>query len=172
MRKVRYSVAMSLDGFLADPDGEVDWLPEELDFDWTAFMGRFDTAVMGRTTFEFMMDHGGVDPASPLRHYVCSRTLDPAQHPQVTVVDDAVGAVSRLREGEGKEVWLMGGGGLLSDLLDARLVDAVELVVVPILLGGGVPFIDRLAGRTGLTLTECRELGHGTVMLVYEVPPR
>jgi len=158
---------MSLDGFLAGPAGEVDWLPEEVDLDWGAFMARFDTAVMGRATYDFMRAHGG--DMGGLRTVVCSRTLQPGDAPDVTVTADAAGTVASLRQEDGKEIWLMGGGQLFASLLEADLVDLVEVVFVPILLGRGIPFLPGADKPRTLTRVDAQDLGRGVYLLSYRV---
>lgn len=167
MREVRYSVAMSLDGFLAGPAGEVDWLPEELDMDWGAFMARFDTAVMGRATYDFMRTHGG--DLGGMKTVVCSRTVSAEEAPGVTVTADAAATVASLRQEGGKEIWLMGGGQLFASLLEADLVDLVEVALVPILLGRGIPFHPGAEALRTLTLVEAQDMGRGVHMLSYRV---
>src|SRR3972149_11026704 len=113
MRNVRYSAAVSLDGYIAGPAGEFDWIPNEPDIDWPAFMGRFDTVLMGRRTFEATLSQGDHNPSTGMRTYAFSRTLLGHDHPNVTVVRDrAADVVAELRRESGKEIWLMGGGVL------------------------------------------------------------
>lgn len=168
MRDVRLSLAMSLDGYIAGPAGEVDWLPHDLEFDWGAFMARFDTVVMGRATWDFMRANGGGDGS--MRTYVASRTVEPGEREGVTVVADAAATLAALRAEEGgKEIWLMGGGDLFAALLDAGQVDLVELTVIPVLLGRGIPFLPGTAARVPLELERVKEEGRGVVTLVYRV---
>lgn len=171
VRRVLYSVAMSLDGYIAGPGGEYDWIPDEPEMDWEAFLGRFDTVLMGRGTWEVVEGQEGEGPTAGMRTIVFSRTLDADEHPDVEVVGrDAAGVVADLRrEAEGKDVWLMGGGKLFRSLLDAGLVDGVEVAVVPVLLGEGVPFLPAGAGGAELELTGAEELSTGIVFLSYDV---
>lgn len=172
MRKVRYSVAMSVDGYIAGPDGSYDWIPSNAGIDWNAFMSRFDTVLMGRKTYELLLGASGEGGMPSMRTYVFSRTLDPANHPDVTVVSGgAVHAVQALRQEEGKEIWLMGGGELFRTLLDADQVDAIEVGLVPALLGEGIPFLpaaDEWHVRR-LALTSVEPHGGGMVLLTYDV---
>jgi dihydrofolate reductase len=170
MRKVRYSVAMSLDGYIAGPMGEFDWIPMDPTIDWTAFMARFDTVLMGRHTFEVALSQGQAGGSAGSRTFVFSRTLRAADHPTVTLVrDDPAGVVASLRRESGKEIWLMGGGVLFRSLLEANAVDIVEVGVIPILLGGGVPFLPSPSQKARLVLSDMQKYPSGIVMLTYEV---
>jgi dihydrofolate reductase len=173
MRRVLYSVAMSLDGYIAGPKGEVDWLSTDIGLDWGAFMARFDTVLLGRRTFEVAMGSGGGDDSPEIRSYVFSRTLKQADHPKVTIVSKNAGDVVRsLRKETGKDIWLMGGGELFRSLLEEGVVDVVEVGVVPILLGAGLPFLPSLSRRVTLRDPEVKQYGGGVVMLTYDVRSR
>src|SRR5512140_238118 len=137
MRQVRYQVACSLDGFIAGPNGEGDWIPMDPEIDFKALFAQFDTLPMGRRTYQLT---AADFPGKAV--YVFSRTLNAADHPRVTVVSDAVAeTVGRLRAGEGKDIWLFGGGELFRSLLELGLVDTVEIALIPFLLGGGIPLL-------------------------------
>lgn len=171
MRKVVYGCAMSLDAFIAGPNGEYDWIVMDPDIDFAALMARFDTFLIGRKTYEAMRRMGDAAPPAPgVENIVCSRTLRADDCPGATLSADAEGAVASLRAKPGKDIALFGGGELFRSLLAARLVDEVAFAVVPVLLGGGIPMLPSPADRTRLKLTEHRVYGKtGTALLEYDV---
>ena len=169
-RRLRYQVAVSLDGFIAGPGGEIDWIVMDPAIDFDAMFQEFDTAVMGRKTYEPMLAQGG--GAMPgIEVVVFSRSLPPSSGGGVRIVnDDPPRVVAELKEKPGRDIWLFGGGELFRTLLDAGLVDSVELAIMPVLLGSGVPLLP--AGRTTkLVLGDQRTLpGSGIVAVSYSVP--
>ena len=170
MRKVVFGGAMSLDGYIAGPRGEYDWIVMDPDIDFAAMMRRFDTFLIGRKTYEAMRRLGEAAPPTPhIRNIICSRTLRPEDCPY-PVSADAERTVAELRQQPGKEIALFGGGELFRSLLAAGLVDEVAISVVPVLLGGGVPLLPAPAGRCRLGLRTHRVYEKtGTVLLEYGV---
>ncbi|MEN8375690.1 MAG: dihydrofolate reductase family protein [Gemmatimonadota bacterium] len=171
MRRIRYSVAMSLDGYIAGPAGEADWIAMDPGIDFSAFVARFDTILLGRKSFELMAESGGDGPVFGMDTYVASRTLRPEDCPAVTVLgENAEERIAKLRSGDGKDIWLFGGGLLFRSLLEAGLVDAVEVGIIPILLGSGIPLLPPIETRVPLELTGHRHYAStGTVFLEYSV---
>ncbi len=170
-RRVVYSVAMSLDGYIARADGSYDWIPDEPGIDWGAFMARFDTILMGRKTYEVAIGQGGGGAVSKEpRTYVFSRTLRQSDHPNVTIVaGDPVQVLEPLRAKRGKDIWLMGGGLLFRQLLDAGQVDVVEVGLIPVLLGGGIPLLPEGGADVELRLTASQQPGEsGILLLTYD----
>ena len=153
-RRLRYQVATSLDGYIAGPNGEFDWIVMDPDIDFASLFVQFDTAVMGRKTFTATLAQGGTGAMPGLDVVVFSRTLRPADYPAVSIVNsDPAESVRSLKARPGKDIWLFGGGELFRTLLEAGIVDTVELAVVPVLLGKGVPMLPSSDSRTTLTLT-------------------
>jgi dihydrofolate reductase len=173
MRPVRYNVAASLDGYIADPTGGFDWIPQDPTVDFAAIFARVDTVLLGRRTFEAV--RGGGPPWGPhMRVYVFSRTLRPEAHPEITVIGaNAAEVVAALRHESGSgEIWLFGGGRLFGSLLTAGQVDEVEVTVVPVLLGDGVPVVAGGIARTELRLHDTHRYPSGMVSLRYSVASR
>ena len=157
MRQVRYGVAMSLDGYIAGPNGEADWIVMDPEVDFEAMFSRFDTLLMGRKTFAAVQAMGGGAGTMPgVRSVVISHTMRQADYPDVTIVNDAEPFVAGLKAKPGKDIWLFGGGALFHSLLGAGLVDGIDVGVIPVLLGGGIPLLPAPAPRTSLVLRSHR----------------
>src|ERR1700733_7336405 len=172
MRQLRYSVAMSLDGFIAGPKGDYDWIVHDPAMDFGELFRQFDTLLMGRRTFDLAQSQGSLLKSMKMKLIVVSTTLNAAQDKDVTILSNGgTEAVAALKAESGKDIWLFGGGVLFPSLLDARLVDSVERAVSPVLLGGGVRLLPE-GQRWPLRLADCKTFPNtGIVMLKYAAGP-
>lgn len=169
MRAVCYSAAVSLDGYIAGPNGEADWIVMDPEIDFGALFARFDTLLLGRKSYEATRAQGGRGMPG-MKSYVFSTTLRPADCPGVILSSDPGETVRTLKQQPGKDIWLFGGGSLFRSLLELGLVDQVQVGIVPVLLGDGLPLVEHPAKRATLELSRHRVYEKtGTVLLDYEV---
>jgi dihydrofolate reductase len=170
MKRIRFGVAMSLDGYIAGPNGEADWIVIEPDFDFAELWAQFDTLLMGRRTYEAAVARLGESSMQGMKTVVVSRTLRQKDHPRITIIPELTrDSIKTLRAQSKKDIWLFGGGDLFRDMLSLKEVDTVELSVIPVLLGRGLQFLPPPAQRTKLNLTSHQAYPSGRVHLVYEV---
>jgi dihydrofolate reductase len=168
MRRIRYQVACSLDGYIADSAGQTNWIVDEPGIDFSKLFDQFDTLLMGRRTYEGLQHTAEGFWGKTV--FVFSRTLRQEEHPAVTVVSgDIATRLHALRSQPGKDIWLFGGGDLLRNLLALGVVDTVEPAIIPVLLGDGVPFLAPPALQRKLILTAHRVFPSGIVWLEYTV---
>lgn len=169
MRQLRYSVAASLDGCIAGPNGEFDWIVVDPDIDFEKMYRGFSGLVMGRKSYDVFVATGGA-PGVTLPTYVCSRTLPEGERDGIVFVRDAVAAVRRLKqEGGDKPLWLWGGGELFRQLAGAGLVDGIDVAVIPVVLGGGIQLMPSPGPKLTLRLRAHRLYEKtGTLFLEYD----
>lgn len=171
-REITYSVAMSLDGFIAGPQGEYDWIPSEnLGIDFPTFLSRFDTLLMGRKTFELTLEQGPESQIPGMKRYVFSSTLGASDRENATIVppNETIQVVRQLKREPGKQIWLFGGGQLFASLLSVGLVDCVEVAVMPVLLGEGIRLLPHRYTHCWLDRVETKEYERGVLLSTYRV---
>jgi dihydrofolate reductase len=173
MRKVTFGGANSLDNYIARPDHAVDWLlwGDEAAAYMATYWKTIDTVLMGRKTYEVALRHGKGSAAYPgVETYVFSRTLPPGPAGGATVVAaDAAEFVRELKQRDGKDICLMGGGDLARPLFEARLIDEIGFNIHPVLLGAGIPLFHPMNRQIDLELLECRPFKNGCVLVTYRV---
>ncbi|HXX16386.1 MAG TPA: dihydrofolate reductase family protein [Candidatus Eremiobacteraceae bacterium] len=170
MRKIVLGLGVSLDGYIARPDGSVDFLFMPKDYSMAPFFKTIDTAFMGRKTYEAgLRMSGGKFSNYGLTCYVLSRTLEPGERPGVTIVNAPPKLfVESLRKQKGKNIWHMGGGELARAFLQDDLVDELYLGVVPKLIGEGIPLFPPAYPERHFRLLENRSFYQGLISLKYE----
>jgi dihydrofolate reductase len=170
MRRIVYGVGMSLDGYIARPDGSVDFLFMPKDYSMAPFFKRIDVAVMGRKTYEVGLKLGGGKISSPgMKCYVFSQTLEPGEQNGVAIIRESPKRfIEQLRKKKGKDIWLMGGGELTREFLREDLVDELYLGVLPVLIGAGIPAFPSGFPERKFKLAENKTYSRGMIALRYE----
>ncbi|KAG8159961.1 hypothetical protein KVR01_010598 [Diaporthe batatas] len=154
MRRLRYNVAVSLDGFIAPPDGSADWIVHDDSIDFDSLYAEFGTFILGRKTWESMNPLAGRPKENVV---VVTSRMKPETWPDVSVVEPgaAVEYITTLKAGDGQDIWLLGGSQLAGLCMQAGLVDTVETAIMPVLLAGGVGLVGlrpEAVGSTGFRL--------------------
>ena len=170
MRNVVLGLGISLDGYIARPDGAVDFLFMPKDYSMGPFFATIDTAIMGRKTYAAVLKMGGGSFAGPgTATYVMSTTLAPGERDGVVITRQSPAAlIAELRKRPGKHIWLMGGGELARAFLKADLVDELYLGIVPTLIGKGIPLFPAGFPQRDYTLVENKTYSKGLITLKYK----
>jgi dihydrofolate reductase len=172
-RKFIVYVAVSIDGFIARPDGSVDWLEHPSlkgDHGMGAFYRSVDTCILGRKTYDLSVKFGMADGYAGKKNYVFSRTLSASASPKVHIVGEDVPAFAeRLRSGKGKDIWLVGGAEIVAAFLDSGYVDEFVIHVIPTMIGEGIPLVAPRHRNLPLTLLATKRFPDGVVKLHYAV---
>lgn len=171
MRKVTFGGANSLDDYFARTDDSVDWLlwGEEVSAISAAFWKTIDTVVMGRRTYEAALRHGTTSYAG-VKNYVFSRTLKESPDERAEIIStDAAEFIRKLKNEEGRDICVMGGGLLAKSLFEADLIDEIGLNIHPVLLGSGIPLFHEMSRQINLELLDCKPFKNGCVFVSYRV---
>lgn len=165
---------MSLDGYIAKPDGSVDWLealpnPNQIDHGYGAFYDTIDTVIMGRKTYDNILGFDVPWPYENCTTYLATR--ESAFHPptpKTTVIQGEIGATTQsLKEEEGKDIWLVGGGQLVAYYLDAQMVDEMLIFVAPTIIGAGIPLFPSPLPENSFHLQAVEQYETGIALLHY-----
>lgn len=166
MKKIILNVTMSLDGFMEGSQGEIDWCFTDQDYGMAAFLDSIDSIFYGRKSYELMLTMGE-NPFPGKRHYVFSRSLSQVEAPYEWVQGEWREAVDQMRAGEGKGIWLFGGAQLLTEFMNAGLVDELLLAIHPLVMGGGAPLFQGIAERHWYEVVAVHEYNTGMVQVHY-----
>jgi dihydrofolate reductase len=159
-------IATSLDGYIAGPGGDLDWLFTDADHGYERFYASVDRVIMGRRTYETVLGFGW--PYAGKRSFVFTHRPIAPRDDVVAVVGEPADVAPRIAEGAAGDLWLVGGGDLIGQFRRARLVDRYVLSVHPVLLGRGTPLFPGELPREQLELTAQQSWPNGLVQLTYE----
>jgi dihydrofolate reductase len=172
-RKIIVYIATSADGYIARPDGSVEWLdrpvPED-GYGMSEFARSIDTILWGRKTYEFAVRHGGVGVYGKVKHYAFSRQPPSDPLAGVEFVSESIPDFVRgLRAVRGRNIWMMGGAGIIASFVDAGVIDEFSIHIIPVLIGEGIPLIAPRHRNIELELISSRSFPDGVVHLHYTV---
>lgn len=168
MRQIVAGFAASLDGYIEGPNGEYDWILIDKEIDFAAHFERFDTFLMGRKSYEKMVQMN-TNTFPGIKNYVFSKTLTNVEKGYHLVNGNIQEAVKKIKNEQGKDIVVYGGASLLASLLNRQLVDEIEVAIIPVLLGKGKPMVDVLDKKVPLTLLKTKTYANGTLSVSYKV---
>jgi dihydrofolate reductase len=173
-RRIIVHIATSADGYIARPDGDIEWLTKRPApkgfYGISKFMNSIDTKLLGRKTYDLSVRMGAKFDTNT-RCYVFSRRPAPASVPTgVEFISEPVGRFAkRLRTGKGRDIWMMGGGEIIASFLDQGAIDDFIISVVPTFIGEGIPLIAHRHRHVPLGLQSVRRFSDGVVQVHYKV---
>lgn len=172
-RKIIVEIATSADGYIARPDGNVDWLDRPTPkggYGLAAFARSIDTILWGRKTYDFAAKMGGVGVYGKVKHYAFSRQPPSDPLPGVEFVSESIPSfVDKLRAVRGKNIWMMGGAEIIASFLDAGAIDEFSIHVIPVMIGEGIRLVAPRHRSIPLELISSRSFPDGVVHLNYSV---
>jgi dihydrofolate reductase len=174
-RKIIAYIATSADGFIARSDGGIDWLDRPHprgSYGMPAFFASIDTILWGRKTYAEALARGGVSGGFGFKakNYVFTHRPPKSPAADVEFVNEPIGPFAkRLRKKPGKDIWMMGGGGIIASFLDAGQIDEFSIHVIPVFIGEGIPLIAPARRSVPLRLLSTRRFPDGVVHLNYRV---
>ena len=175
MRRIILYIATSIDGYIATPDGGVEWLdeipnPNKTDHGYNPLMDFIDAVLMGGRTYHEIIGFGVEWPYKSKVTYVVSRrnsNVTPNENVHF-ITEDIMPEITRLKNEPGKDIWLVGGGELTAILLNANLIDEMRLCIAPVILGQGIPLFPNKPKESSWTLTDSKAYDTGIVISTYK----
>ena len=178
MKKIVLDLAVTLDGFIEGPNGEIDWCIMDDDMDFTGFLSGIDTIFYGRVSYDawgnYQPDVNASKAEQELWKNVHSKTKfvfsrqERKDDKASFVSGDIAAIVDAIKKEEGKDIWLYGGAGLIKTFIDLGLIDVYRVSVHPVALGSGKPLFENLKERVKLKLIDTKVFRSGVVQLIYE----
>jgi dihydrofolate reductase len=175
MRKIKLYIAMSLNGKIAYPDGSVDWLesipnPTNTDYGYSSFYKTIDTTIQGNSTYNQIISWGIDFPYADKKNYVLTRKKDSKNTNHVEFIsENHIDFIRQLKKEKGQDIWLIGGGQANTMLLNEKLIDVIQVFIMPVIIQGGIELFETLPKETKLTLTKTKTYSTGAIELQYKV---
>jgi len=175
MKKIKLYIATSLNGKIAKADGSVAWLeelpnPDKLDYGYTKFNEGIDTTIQGYSTYAQVMSWGIDFPYVTTKNYVLTRKRDLENTKDVEfIIENHIEVIKKIKEGDGKDIWLIGGGQINTLLLNAGVIDEIYVFIMPIVLSDGIELFELIPEQTALNLVDSKTYDTGVVELRYEI---
>lgn len=176
MRKVKLYIASSLDGYIARLNGNLDWLtghynPQELDYGYEEFYETIETIIMGRETYQTIIDMGGEWAYREKLCYIATRqkSIKSTKESLLFTTEKMESLISSLRVQEGKDIWLVGGGRLISTFLEYNLIDTMIITYIPTMLGRGIPLFPNQPTESKWRVVKCETFDNGVIQIEYEI---
>jgi dihydrofolate reductase len=177
-RRIVLDLAVSLDGFIEGPNGEVDWCIMDADMDFNKFLNDIDTIIYGRKSYDLWGQYTPGNEATDIereiwglvhskKKYVFSKTITKIDDKVMVINDNISEEVIKIKREPGKDIWLYGGASLITTFIKLGLVDEYRLSVHPVILGAGKPLFIDIRQRQELKLVETRKFSSGVVQLCY-----
>jgi len=170
MARIILNMAVTLDGFIARPDGGVDWCFTDQDYGFSAFRETIGTILMGRDTYEVVLSFGEL-PFKDAQCFVFSRNLKDYNPKHIQVLREIdPDYIRQMKAGRDRDIWLMGGGEVNGQFLELGLLDELQLAIHPLLLGEGMPAFGGYSfPAERLKLVSTRTFDTGLLLVVYRV---
>lgn len=175
MRKIKLYIAASIDGYIADPDGGLDWLSEypitlELNYGYDGFFNSVDSVIMGGRTYRDILNMDVIYPYKDKISYIITRNR--SSHTSMENVqffsENIIETISSLKEQQGKDIWLVGGGKIISMLLDNNLVDEMIITYIPKIIGEGIPLFPKMRTDSNWKLVNCQSYNNSVLSVEYQ----
>ena len=171
---IQLYIATSLDGYIARKDGNLDWLnnfpnPNQIDYGYTEFYAGIDTVILGRKTYDEILGFGVDWPYTDSTTYVLSTNTDyPIQTPNTQLLSDlSEEIIQNLRSQSQKNIWLVGGGNLVTQFLNLNAIDEIILTLIPVIIGEGLPLFPNSPKESTFDLLGAKSFDTGAVSLHY-----
>lgn len=176
MRKIKLYIACSIDGYIARPDGELDWLSDypitpEHNYGYDDFYKSVDTVILGGKTFRAILNMDAMYTYRDKTSFVITRNVNfPKTSENINYIsNDIIETIEALKNQDGKDIWLVGGGQILSMLLDSNLIDEMTITTIPTILGNGIPLFPLMQKESKWTLRNTQSYPNGVVTSDYQI---